>query len=157
MGLGAVQPDLRDLRERVRLAELLYGRSHAGPALAELDKLKPGVGKDDPSVQSLRARVLGALGRRLDGEHEVSDPLHVVASYGPWWSIRGRWEREDGMVGDADASFAEAVATDPFDVESACETESSATDVPDDPGPETAAGALCAAARARQEPSLGAD
>jgi len=158
VGLGATPPtDSRDLRDRVRLSELLYGRAHPAAALAELDRVKGGSGKDDPSVQSLRAHVLGALGRKTLGEHEVEDPRAISSSYGPWWAIRGRWEREDGKVDDADASFVEAVATDPFDVESACETENSGAAVPDDPGPETAAGMLCAAARARHEPPPGAE
>jgi hypothetical protein len=157
VGLGAPPPDSRDLRDRVRLAELLYGRAHPAAALAEMDRVKTASGKDDPSVKSLRAHILGALGRKVLGEREVEDPRATSSSYGPWWAIRGRWEREDGKVDDADSSFVEAVATDPFDVESACETEDSAAAVPDDPGPETAAGMLCAAARARHEPALGAE
>jgi hypothetical protein len=49
------------------------------------------------------------------------------------------------------------VATDPFDVESACEVDDTLTELPDDPGPETAARALCDAAKARHEPPLGRD
>jgi hypothetical protein len=156
-GLGTKPADTHELRERVRLAELLYGRSHPGPALTELDLLKGDLSKADPSVQSLRAHVLGALGRKADGEREVHDPHAVGSTFGPWWAIRGRWQRVDGEGAEADASFVEAVATDPFDVESACEVDGSLTDVPDDSGPETAARLLCDAAKARHEPPLGQD
>jgi hypothetical protein len=156
IGLGGASSDVHELRDRVRLAELLYGRSHPGPALTELERVKAS-GKDDPSVESLRAHVLGALGRKAEGELEVKDPKGVGSSYGPWWAIRGRWEREDGQVDDADSSFVEAVATDPFDVESACEMDDSAAALQDDSGPETAARALCEAAKARHDPPLGTD
>jgi hypothetical protein len=155
-GLGADGAKVRELRDRVRLAQLLYGRSHPGPALAELDLVKGDLGAADPSVRSLRASVLDAVGRRAEAEKEVADPASVASSFGPWWAIRGRWEREDGQP-DAESSFVEAVATDPFDVQAACEVDDSLKEQPDDSGPETPARLLCEAARARHEPPLGRD
>jgi len=156
-GLGAHPPDTRDLRDRMRLAELLYGRSHPKSALFELDEVKTGISGDDPSVRSLRAHILGALGRKAEGEPLVHDPGEVIASFGPWWAIRGRWLREDGDRPGAEASFVEAVATDPLDVEAACETEDPASLETDDPGRGVPNPGLCDAARARNEPLLGRD
>jgi hypothetical protein len=148
------QVGVHELRDRVRLAQLLYGRSHPAEAMVELEKLRGDLWKTDPSVRSLRAHVLGALGRELEGRREVSDPALVTSTFGPWWAVRARWEREDGEGANADASFVEAVATDPFEVEAACEVDDSLPEG-DDRGPETAARALCAMARGRHEPRLG--
>jgi len=155
--LGAPHPDARDLRKRVRLAELLYGRGHPGPALVEIDRVRADFALGDPSVRSVRANILGALGRKAEGEREVQDPRQVAASFAPWWAIRGRWQRADGEGPDADASFAEAVATDPFDVQAACEVDDGGGEVVSDFGPETPAAELCEAARARHTPPLGRD
>jgi hypothetical protein len=149
--------NLRDLRDRVRLAQLLYGRTHSAAALAELSKIATDKGKNDPSIRSLRAHVLEALGRRADARAQVSDPLGVSSTFGPWWAIRGILARGDGEGSVADEAFVEAVATDPFDVEAACEVLETLPAPTDDWGPETAAKALCAGARARQEPPLGRD
>jgi hypothetical protein len=156
-GLGAPDKSLRDVRERLRLAELLYGRKHPGAALTELDQIHGETAATDPSVRHVRARVLDALGRRPDAEREVSDPASVASSFGPWWAVRGRWAREAGNGPDADSSFVEAVATDPFDMQSACEVDDGAEEHVEDDGPDTAARALCQAARARHEPPLGRD
>ena len=156
-GLGTHSPDLHELRDRVRLAELLEGRAHPKPALAELDQIKGDLATSDPSVLSLRAEILGALGHKTEGEREVADPKAILSSYAPWWAIRGRWERQDGQTADADASFVEAVSTDPFDVLSACENDESASEPADDSGPETPSQALCEAAIARHEPPAGRD
>ncbi len=153
----AESASLRSLRERVRLAQLLYGRSKPAAAMVELNLVTGDPGSGDPSVRSLRARVLAALGRKTEAEREVADPALVTSTFGPWWAVRGRWEREDGHGEDADASFVEAVATDPFDVQAACEVDDSVTEYVDDSGPETAARLLCEAAKARHEPSLGRD
>jgi len=125
--------------------------------MTELDLIHGDTGKSDPSVRGLRARVLEAVGRKAEARVEVADPVQVASTFGPWWAIRGRWEREDGEGANADASFVEAVATDPFDVEAACEVDDALPEHVDDSGPETAARALCDAARARHEPPLGRD
>jgi hypothetical protein len=160
--LGGGEPaNMRDLRERARLAELLLGRDHPGEALMELDKLVSGTasgtgaGKDplaDASIRYTRARALEALGRVKDAEQLVADPKDVVASYGSWWAIRGRFARGRGDEPLADAAFVEAVAADPLDAECACESLEPARG-PKDP----AHGPLCDAARHRDEPKLGGD
>jgi hypothetical protein len=153
--LGGEPPSFREGRERVRLAELLYARSHAAAALGQLDKVK-GM-PDDPSIRYARARVLQTLGRTKDAEPLLQDPKDVVASFGPWWAIRGIFARGRGDEGVAGASFAEAVAQDPFDLEAACQTR--------DPGASPPGGdvrILCdavrtLAAQGASEPDLGRD
>src|SRR3984957_8950335 len=116
-GLGAEPPDLRSLREEVRLAELLYGRDAPGQALTEMDRIKAAAALEDPSVRHLRARLLEAVGRTKEAEALVTDAKDVVSSFGPWWAIRGRLARARGEGDTADASFLEAVANDPLDTE----------------------------------------
>ena len=152
LGLGNVQTNRRETRDRVRLAELLFGREHPEQALAELDKVP---GKDalgDPSLRHLRGRILEALGRTKEAEPLFADPKDVPVSYGGWWALRGRFARDRGDGAVADPSFVEAVAADPFNVEAACESL--------DPGASPAAPParlLCDAARKMGEPLLGQD
>jgi hypothetical protein len=158
---------MRDVRDRTRLAELLLARGSANAAAAsmELDRidssgapLSPEArdwAAGDPGVRWLRARSLEEAGRREEGEALVADPRQVIASYGPWWALRGRWARLRGAPGDdalANASFLEAIAADPLYPEAACETVDPAAVVPD-----AAKAALCEAARARGEPAFGGD
>jgi hypothetical protein len=149
-GLGGEPPDVRDLRDRTRLAELLVGRDHAPEALLELDRIKTPGALDDSSVRYLRARTLEALGRGKDAEPLVANAKDVLSPYAPWWAIRGRFARLRGDDAVADPSFYEAVAIDPLDVESACEGIDRESR-PKDPRQ----GPLCDAARAREEPGLG--
>jgi predicted Zn-dependent protease len=150
--LGTDVPNMKDLRERVRLAELLLGRGHAAEALLELDHIKaPSL--DDPSVRYVRARALVDAGRGKEADPLLGDPKEVVASYGPWWAIRGSMARSRGDGPTADSSFVEAVAADPLEIECACQSPDPKADLPSDPGLRL----LCEAARARGEPSLGAD
>ena len=142
---------LRDLRERLRLAELLLGRGHAAEALVQLDALK-GAPLDDPSFRYVRGRTLEALGRAAEAEPLFGDPKDVLASYGPWWALRGGLARGRGDEGTAEPSFDEAVSVDPLDVEAACEGRDLAK------GPKNKEKIpLCEAARARNEPDLGRD
>jgi hypothetical protein len=151
---------LRDLRDRTRLAELLLARGHSGEAVEELDRialLRSPVAPEawdrvmgDPSVRWLRARALELAGRREQGDALVADPHQLLSTYGPWWALRGRWARLRGDDGDATASFVEALAADPLDPESACETVDPAQR-PADP----ARAALCDAARAAGTPPFG--
>ncbi|HEY8038710.1 MAG TPA: hypothetical protein VIF15_02915 [Polyangiaceae bacterium] len=164
-GLGGERGEadkLRDLRDRSRLAELLLARGHAAQALVELDRIQlvgSPVAPDaweramgDPSVRWLRARALEEAGRREEGQPLVADPRQVLSPYGPWWAIRGRWARLGGDEPTATASFIEAVAADPFDSESACETLDANVTPPDPPRK-----ALCDAARATGEPPFEGD
>jgi hypothetical protein len=164
-GLGgerSEQNELRDLRDRSRLAELLLARWHPEESLKELDRIAlSGVpvaperglrASGDPSLRWLRARALEAAKRPSEAEPLVDDPKDVRASYGPWWAVRGRFAASHGDQARAADSFWEAVAADPFGPESACETLDPAQS-PHDP---TKAG-LCAAARAAGVPDLGGD
>ncbi len=157
LGGGKEAAGMRSVVDRLRLAELLYGRRRPTPALAELDQIKGDMASSDPSIRAVRARVLEALDRKADALHEVSEPAAVSSTFGPWWAVRGRLQRQDGQGADADASFVEAVASDPLDMQAACEVDDSVEAPVDDSAPETAARALCDAARARHEPSLGRD
>jgi hypothetical protein len=150
-GLGAAPPGMGDSRERARLAELLVGRSHAPEALMELEKVPESM-LADPSLRYLRARSLEGAGDVKAAEALVADPKAWLTSYGPCWAIRGRLAKSRGDAPLADISFAEAVAHDPFSVESAC--QALAPDAPLPPGP---GAPLCEAARRRGEPDLGKD
>jgi hypothetical protein len=152
----------RQLRDRTRLAQLLLSRGHGDEALMELDRMDPdGKGSaigaparatTDPSARWLRGRALEMAGRREEGAPLVGDPADVVASYGPWWALRGRWARSRGDDDTAVRSFFEAVAADPFDPEGACE----AADPPAVPA-RPSRSPLCDAARAYEAPAFDAD
>jgi hypothetical protein len=165
IGLGGETDNpnkVRDLRDRSRLAELLLARGHAEEATVELDRIElarppqPGDGwgrtLGDPSVRWLRGRALEPIGRRQEAEPLMADPRDVTASFGPWWAIRGRWERAREDEAAAVGSFSEAVAADPFEVEAACEGIA-----PDALPPSAAGRPLCEAARARGEPVFDAE
>jgi hypothetical protein len=150
-GLGADPKQQLELRERVRLAELLMGRDHANAALEELEKA-PRLGLEDPSSRYVRARTFEALSREADARNEVLTAKSVLASYGPWWAIRGRLYRRAGDTNEANGSFWEGLGADPYDAEVACQTLDP-KEIPADP----AMAALCAAARATGAPGLGKD
>ncbi|MDP9000346.1 MAG: hypothetical protein M3O46_09565 [Myxococcota bacterium] len=151
-----------EVRNRTRLAELLLARGHATEALDELDPIfvrkPPAVDHaldsvtSDPNIRWLRARALEGAGRRQDGEGLVADPKEALSSYAPWWALRGRWARLRGDEVLATASFIEAIAADPFDVEAACESTGDAA-----AGAAAAETPLCDAARAADTPPFGED
>ena len=156
-GLGTEPPDMRALREGVRLAELLYGRNHPKEALVELDQARTGpsaaAALEDPSVRHLRARLLEASGRGAEDKEAqalAGDPKEVGSSYGPWWAIRGRFARVRGEATEADSSFVEAIGSDPLEVECACEGL-----LPTSRPANGAGSPLCDAAQARGEPAIG--
>ena len=153
-GLGAAPPGLGDSRERARLAELLLGRNHPSEALVELDKV-PADMLADPSLRYVRARILEGDGNAKQAEALIEDPKVWLASYGPCWAIRGRLARARGDQGTADLAFTEAVAHDPFGVESACETLPGGPNGADTPSAQGTP--LCEAARKRADPDLGRD
>jgi hypothetical protein len=165
-GPKASERELRDAREKVRVAELLAGRGHPTEALAEVDAASRLDARDtvgDPSLRSLHGRILEQLGRADEAWPDVADAHAVTQSYAPWWALRGRLVSAHvpsslaaTPTPDADAAYVEAIAADPFDAPSACETvDPAASPAParDDP----AARALCAAARGTGEPLLGRD
>jgi hypothetical protein len=140
-GLGGSPPGLGDSHERARLAELLLARGHAAQAFQEVEKIPENL-LSDPSLRYLRGRVLEAKGEAGAAESLVDDPKTWVASYGPCWALRARLADKRGDVHAAEHARGEAIAQDPFAVESSC------------PGP---GGPLCDAARKRDEPDLGKD
>ena len=152
---------MRDLGERLRLAELLLGRGKAKEALAEIDSARAlhvsgsnNGETSDPSVRAFRGRVLEALGRNDDAWSEVSDTAKVTGSFAPWWALRGRMLTEKGDTTGADAAYVESVAADPFSVQAACEALDPSAPIP--PTLATPAErALCEAARAAGEPLVG--
>ncbi len=161
----ASERELRDAREKVRVAELLAGRQHVPEALAEVDAASKLDARDtvgDPSLRALHGRILEQLGRGDEAWPDVGDPHAVTQSYAPWWALRGRLVSAHSAplalspAPDADAAYVEAVAADPFDVGAACETIDPAVS-PAPAGDDAAARALCAAARAAGEPQLGQD
>ena len=147
-GLGGTPPGLGDSRERSRLAELLVGRDHPTEALVELEKI-PADMLADPSLRYLKARALEGDANLNGAESLLEDPKQWITSYGPCWAIRGRLGtvRGDGLL--ANASFAEAMAQDPFGIESACQT------LPGAQGTGAQGNPLCDAALKRAEPDLG--
>lgn len=158
LGLGSTPPGFRDSRERARLAELLLGRDHAAEALSELDKV-PSDLLADPSLRYLRARVLEATDRVQDATALLQEPKDWIASFGPCWAMRARLARARGDLAMAEASEAEALAHDPFAVETACGTlpkDALAKDAPPS-APNSATPTLCDAAKARKEPDIGRD
>jgi hypothetical protein len=159
-GLGADPKSAMELRERVRLAELLMGQSHPAAAMSELDKA-PRLGLEDPSTRYVRARTLEALSRTADASAEVASPKMVQASYGPWWAIRGRLFRGSGDTAQSTEAFWEGLGADPYDVEVACQSLDPGGLVGVGQNKETPAdppmAALCGAARALGAPALGRD
>lgn len=165
--------ELRDLRERGRLAELLFGREHADAALLELDGAPgakgsgagPAAGAEDANLRYLRGRVLEALKRSDAAAAALGGPRDVVTSYAPWWALRGRLvasglpvDPPAGPFITAAASFQEGVAADPYDVEAACEVAPVPTSSPSPPPARSPADpALCEAARRVGEPDVGRD
>jgi len=113
----------RSVRDRLRLAQLLLSRRHPEGALKELDRVafrRLPAASTDPVFRSVRALSLQGASRGDDADALLADPKQVVASYGPWWAQRGDRARMRGDEETAAESFSEALAVDPFDVESAC-------------------------------------
>jgi hypothetical protein len=122
--------ETRAFRQGARIAALLAGRSHWSAALERFDAAVGGSGSagsvsdqviQDPSVVSLRARLLEETDRVAEAEFLVVDPRAVTMSFGPWWAIRGRLACAAGDVADARDSFDQALSTDPMDEDVACD------------------------------------
>ena len=129
-------------------------------ALTELEPLGPEAWQD-ASLRHVRGRAFEASGNTSVVEASLGEPKDVASSYGPWWAIRGRFARSRGDDPAAEGFFLEAIAADPFDIESACET----LDAAGAPSPRSASSQmaspaqkdLCEAARRRDEPGIGND
>jgi hypothetical protein len=124
----------REQRDRARLAELLVSRGHAPSAIeefAKLDEASKGMSAElraeqarDPALRWLRGISLEESAD--DAEHAKAralfdDVRDVSSLYGPWCASRGRWARARGDEEGAAVSFSQAVASDPFEPEVACE------------------------------------
>lgn len=120
-GLGAVPPNLNDVRERGRLATLLLDRKHPESALFELGKLPPGAGAEDPALRTLWGKAYEAISKPAEAEAKLGETKDILAGYAPWWGLRGVFARGRGQSAEAANDFAEGLAYDPFDIESACE------------------------------------
>ena len=115
--------DLRDVRDRVRLAELLFGRDHAKSANVELEGL-PSAAWSDASIRYIRARAIEAIasGDFHAIESALGEPKDVSSAFGPWWAMRGRVARAIADDAAASSFFFESTAQDPYAVEAACES-----------------------------------
>ena len=156
---GTDAANARQLRERMRLAELLGARGHYAQALKELDVVDGSnhgaIAQTDPRYRALRGRTLELLVRSEDAKRALGDPKDLYVSYGPFWAVRGRLGLADPSFqwGGA-AAYDEGIGVDPLDVEIACRTlDTKAQALPRD----TPTVALCDAALARKEPLLGAE
>lgn len=156
---GSDASNARQLRERMRLAELLGARGNYAAALKELDVVdgsnNGGIAQNDPRYRALRARTLELLARTEDAKRALGDPKDLYVSYGPFWAVRGRLGISDPSFpwGGA-AAYDEGTGSDPLDVEIACRS----LDTKAQAGPrDTPTAALCDAALARKEPLLGSE
>ncbi|MFO0666323.1 MAG: hypothetical protein U0174_20375 [Polyangiaceae bacterium] len=154
---GSDVSNARQMRERIRLAELLGARGHHAQALKELDAIDalPGVQRD-PRYRALRGRTLELLSRLEDAKRALGDPKDLYVSYGPFWAVRGRvGTAEPSFPWGGNAAYEEGISIDPLDVEIACrvlDARATAAGAKDSP-----TASLCDAALARKEPLLGAE
>ena len=137
---------MRELAERVRLAELLYGRGHFAQALAELTRAEE-QGQNDPRFRYLRGKILEALQKAGSSASDegaalaaLGDPDVFWSSYGPYWALRAQLETTQLA---RDFAGIEALRADPLGKETACGL------VGNEP--------LCEAAAPSKVPSLGQD
>ncbi len=139
---------LTNVRERLRLAELLFGRDHVTEAQKEIDQVKSSsLLTHEPSFAYLAARTLEK--HDIDqARASVADPAVPTHSFAPWWAIRGRLSSQDSTL--AEPSFTEAIAEDPFDREAACRSLDGTTTLSS-----PADKALCEMAVAAGVPDLG--
>jgi Peptidase MA superfamily len=122
MGIDDMAHDkgMTAVREKLRAAELLFGRDHVAEAQKEIDQVKSSpLVAHDPGFEYLAARVLEKTDSTA-ARAKVADPSDPTHSYAPWWAIRGRLAvlAHDGPL--IEPSFAESIASDPFGVEGTC-------------------------------------
>lgn len=161
-GLGTAPKNLRESREKLRLAELLLAGGHGTEALRELSAVSDDL-LADPSVRALRGRALEACAKREEAFSLVAEPKDVATSYAPWWALRGRVLHGRGDVPGAAAAFVEGLGEDPFDAEVTCgQPGAQSAEVPGKTAGPTGDGvggtepSLCKAAK-RNGSSYGAD
>jgi hypothetical protein len=132
--------DLKEVRKRVRLGQLMLARKHGQAAVTELAKGHEKLPRQ-ALVRGLYARALVAVGKEAEAKALVEKASDVPASDPTWWSMRGRLG-----VGDANEAARTAVSLAPYDPPVAC-TELEAPSVPSDP----VLAALCRAARQKPQ------
>ena len=137
---AAPPKDLKDVRKRVRLGQLMLGRKHAEAAVVELSKGHEKLPRQ-ALVRGLYARALVAVGKEPEAKALVEKVDDVPASDPTWWSMRGRLG-----VGDPAEAARTAVSRAPYDPPVAC-TELEAPSVPADP----VLADLCRAARTKPQ------
>jgi hypothetical protein len=138
---GAPAPkELKDVRKRVRLGELLLGRDHADAAAVELARGHDALPRE-ALVRALYARALSRSGKAEEAKKLVERPEDVYSNDPVWWSMRGKLG-----VGDVDVARRTAVSRGPYDPAIAC-GELDPPAVPDAPD----LAALCRAARAKPQ------
>jgi hypothetical protein len=136
---GAKPPkELKEVRQRYRLGELLLERGHAAAAVKELERGKELMGDEAP-IRALLARALMTVGSTSDAKALVERSEDVHHNDSSWWSMRFALG-----VPDVDFAIRLAIMLAPYDPRAACE-EKSAPVVPQDPARQ----ALCTAARSK--------
>lgn len=134
---GAAPPkELKDVRKRYRLGELMLGRGHHAAAAKEL-----GRGHDqmprEPGIRALLAKALLEMGEREKAAKLVTEPTEVSSNEARWWSLRAALG-----VGNIDQAKHVGVGLAPYDPDVTCE-EKAPPDLPAD----AVMRALCQAAR----------
>ncbi len=134
---GAPPPkELKEVRQRYRLGELLLDRKHPRAATKELERAH-GLLPAEAPVRALLARALVDEGQRDRAKTLVENVADVHHNESRWWSMRAALG-----VGDTNAAIRMAIALAPYDLGAACD-EKAPPDLPTDP----ARRALCEAAR----------
>lgn len=107
-------PQLRELRKRVRLGELMLGRRHPDAASEELGRASA-LAPREPVVRALLARAHFEAERAEQARAEVDDPSKVSSSEARWWAMRARL-----VAADAERSRKAALASAPYAPLAAC-------------------------------------
>ncbi len=136
---GAPPPkELKDVRKRYRLGELMLGRGHHAAAAKELEKAQTAMPRA-ANVRALLAKALLQMGEREKAAKLVAEAGDVSGNDARWWSMRA-------ALGVGDPAKATKIATGlaPYDPAVTCE-EKDPPDLPADP----VQSAICQAARER--------
>lgn len=134
---GAPPPkELKDVRKRFRLGELMLARGHHAAARKELDKGHAQMPRE-ASVRALLAKALLEMGERDKAAKLVAEPADVSGNDARWWSLRAALG-----VGEVDKARRVAVSLAPYDPDITCEEKAP----PELPG-DVVGRALCQAAR----------
>ncbi|NUP11764.1 MAG: tetratricopeptide repeat protein [Polyangiaceae bacterium] len=128
--------ELKEVRQRFRLGQLLHDRGHAPSAAKELERGLTLMPSEAP-VRALFSRALFDSNEPARAKQLVERPEDVHDNEARWWSMRAALG-----VPDTNVAIRMAIALAPYDPAVACE-EKSAPHLPED----AARRALCEAAR----------